>query len=275
MIFSNIDEILKNTKLLEFETPEMISFFIEDFLNSASPLSVSRDNETREYNLSLKRQTIDELLDLCRGLYRYEIKMRSRNVFSFGGIWYLLYINKDNFDLDFEHLLFPVKLDSPIGNGRWVWNYYTDQHILDWITNYYKHCQESYRIFVDKLFPNLKKDLALYQVGPIQYNIDIKLPDRDSNESFSQGSIGTSFSLVVSVQNSDPKVSIVKHNTKLIDRDSYYDQLRREARFYNRTLSIGSISNSILTYLFNKEMNARSFVYETLRKEFKEIFNPK
>lgn len=275
MIFSNIDEILKNTKLLEFETPEMISFFIEDFLNSASPLSVSRDNETREYNLSLKRQTIDELLDLCRGLYRYEIKMRSRNVFSFGGIWYLLYINKDNFDLDFEHLLFPVKLDSPIGNGRWVWNYYTDQHILDWITNYYKHGQESYRIFVDKLFPNLKKDLALYQVGPIQYNIDIKLPDRDSNESFSQGSIGTSFSLVVSVQNSDPKVSIVKNNTKLIDRDSYYDQLRREARFYNRTLSIGSISNSILTYLFNKEMNARSFVYETLRKEFKEIFNPK
>lgn len=203
MIFSNIDENLKNTKLLEFDTPEMISFFIEDFLKSASPLSVSRDNETREYNLSLKRQTIDELLDLCRGLYRYEIKMRSRNGFSFGGIWYLLYINKD---------------------------------------------------------------LALYQVGPIQYNIDIKLPDCDSNDSFSQGSIATSFSLVGSVQNSDPKVSIVKHDTILIDRVSYYDQLRREARFYNRALSIGSNSDSIFTYLFDKEMNARSFMYDTLRK---------
>ncbi|EGP5013902.1 NACHT domain-containing protein, partial [Enterococcus faecium] len=237
IIFSNVDEILKNTKLLEFETPEMLSFFIEEFFNSASPLNVSKGNGIKQYNLSLKRQSIDELLDICGGLYKYEINTKNGKKISFGVIWYLLYKNKEKLNLDFDNLLFPTKLEKPIGNGNWVWNYYNDQQIINWIKNYYKYGQESYRKIVEELFPNLRNDLALYQVGPVQYSIKVKLPDRASNDNFSQGSIGTSFCLVDSVKNCNPKMSVVENDTRLIDLDDYHNQLRKEAKFYNRTLS--------------------------------------
>ncbi|HIF1080382.1 TPA: NACHT domain-containing protein, partial [Enterococcus faecium] len=199
-------------------------------------------NGIKQYNLSLKRQSIDELLDICGGLYKYEINTKNGKKISFGVIWYLLYKNKGKLNLDFDNLLFPTKLEKPIGNGNWVWNYYNDQQIINWIKNYYKYGQESYRKIVEELFPNLRNDLALYQVGPVQYSIKVKLPDRASNDNFSQGSIGTSFCLVDSVKNCNPKMSVVENDTRLIDLDDYHNQLRKEAKFYNRTLSIGGTS---------------------------------
>ncbi|EAC6410917.1 hypothetical protein EMI97_14315, partial [Listeria monocytogenes] len=95
MIYYNIESILKEKRLLEIESPVMQFIFIEQWLKEASPLQVKFDNEVKTYNLSLKKQSIDELLSLLERISSYPINSRrnQRGNYTFGTLWCLLYIN--------------------------------------------------------------------------------------------------------------------------------------------------------------------------------------
>ncbi len=275
MIYYNIESILKEKRLLIDEIPLMQFSYIETWLKKVSPVQIKFDTEIKKYNLSLKKQSIDELMLLLQGISSYTInsgRNANKNI-TFGVLWYLIYINKDC-TTNLDKILFPDRLTEPIGNQRWVWNYYTDEDIIEWIKNYYYFGQITYREFVNKLLPNLVNDLSYYETGPIRYNIEIELPDRNSNDSFSGGGLSMSSNLVSTIQDSEPLVSVSDGSKVGEDFNTHYEKLKKEAIFFNRNLTYYGTSNCALTYVFNSDNNIREFVYKQLQEDFKKLFKP-
>ncbi|HDM9678758.1 hypothetical protein J0N75_07820, partial [Listeria monocytogenes] len=273
MIYYNIESILKEKRILEIESPVMRFIFIEQWLKEASPLQIEFDNEVKTYNLSLKKQSIDELLLLLKGISSYPINSRRNESgsFTFGILWYLLYINRE-YTIDYEKILFPDMLTEPIGEKKhWIWNYYSDEDIQEWLRNYYYFGQITYREFVDKLLPNLKNDLSYYQTGPFQHTIEINLPDR-KGDNFSSGGLSISSHLVNSIRDSEPIISISDSSRIRGGGEEIYETLKKESLFFNRKLTYLGNSSCSLDYIFKQENNIREFVYAQLQEDLKKIF---
>lgn len=276
MIYYNVESILKEKRLLEIESPIMQLIFVEKWLKEASPLQIKFDSEVKKYNLSLKKQSVDELLSLLGGIFTYTIHSRrnqGKNC-TFGLLWCLLYINRD-YKIDFEKVLFPDRLSEPIGKKQWVWNYYSDEDIVEWIRNYYFFGQSTYREFVDNLLPNLKNDLSYYQTGPIQHNIEVELPDRNGDSYLAEGGLSISSHLVNSIQDSEPIISVTDSSRTRENFESNYEIMKKESIFFNRKLTYYGVSSCTLTYIFKNDNNIREFVYKQLQEDFEKIFKQK
>lgn len=275
MIYYNNKSILKEKRLL-IDEPSLMQFsYIETWLKKASPIQIKFDNEIKKYNLSFKNQSVDELLSLLQGISSYTInsgRTQNKNI-TFGMLWYLIDINK-NHTADIDKILFPDMLTTPIGKNRLIWNYYTYENIIKWIKNYYYYGQITYRKFVNKLLPNLANSLSYYETGPIRYNIVIELPDRNSNNFSSGGSLVIRSNLVNSIEDSDPLISVSDGSKVGKDFDLYYEERKKEANFFNRKLTYYSTSNCALTYVFNSDNSVREFVYKQLQEDFKKLFKP-
>lgn len=276
MIYYNVESILKEKRLLEIESPIMQLIFVEKWLKEASPLQIKFDSGVKKYDLSLKKQSIDELLSLLEGISSYTIQSRRNLVknYTFGILWYLLYINKD-YAIDFDKVLFPDQLDKPVGKKQWVWNYYSDEDIVEWIRNYYFFGQTTYREFVDNLLPNLKNDLSYYQTGPIQHNIEVELPDRNGDDHSAGGGLSISSHLVNSIQDSEPIISVTDSSRTRENFELNYEIMKKESIFFNRKLAYYGVSSCALNYIFRNDNNIREFVYKQLQEDFKEIFKQK
>lgn len=273
MIYYNIESILKEKRLLEKEPSLMQFSYVEKWLKKASPIKIAVKDKVKEYNLSLKKQNIDELLSLLKGIHSYKIgygRNTDKNP-TFGILWYLIYTNKD-FTTNLDKILFPDTLIEPIGKRGWVLSYYTDEDIIEWVKNYYYFGQITYREFVIKLLPNLITDLRYYQIGPIKYNIDIKLPDRNSYDFPSEGSLSINFHLVNNIKDSEPLITVSDGSENRENFESHYNKLEKEAIFFNRNLTYYGRSSCVLSHVFNRENNIREFVYEKLQKDFKNLF---
>ncbi|MHC1717192.1 MAG: NACHT domain-containing protein [Acidaminococcaceae bacterium] len=272
MIYSNIETILKEGRLLRNEVPMMHFCFIEECLRNASPIHISVDDE-KEYNLSLGKQNVEELLDVFLKFFSYRVPMRHlQNNFTFGLLWTLLYINKKN-DVDFSKIIFPNKLDQPIGAAGWIWNYYCDDDIILWIKNYHEISQIAYREFVEKIFPELKDNLNYYQIGPIKYYIEIELPNRQRDDFFSCGSLSIRYHMVENISESDPLIKVVD-KMDFVENESYLGELEKERIFFNRkNLNYNVISRCRLDYVLDSQKNIREFVYNKLKDDFKKMFN--
>jgi len=264
IIYHNIECILKEKRFLLFEPSLMQFSYIEKFLKKVSPLQVEFDNEIKKCNLSLKKQSIDELMSLL-----LRISQDKNDVF--GLLWHLININKDSVT-DLDKILFPDMLSEPIGKNCWIWNYYNDDDIIEWIKNYYYFGQIAYREIADKLLHNLSGYLSYYETGPIRYNIEIELPDRISNDYSSGGSLSISSHLVSTIQDSEPLVSVSDGSKGREDFEAHYEKLKKEATFFNRNLTYSGTSRCLLTYVFNSDNSIREFVYKQLQEDFKKLF---
>ena len=270
IISKKIKQIFSSDLLLFDEPPFMQLCYVESTLRAISPIKIRYDTDNIiEYDLSLNKQTIDQLENILSGIRDGSFK----NI-PFFVIWYILKLNK-NSDIDTKKVAFP-DIDIKLGKSSgWVSDYYSMECIIGWLQVYYDEFQKSYRFFVDKLFPTIKNSMGMYQVGPFQYELLVTKAPRKQSGLGNEGSLRIRWVpkefmeecvVIIDLQ------EYVEKKQTLEDILEYTKNLKKNLKFFNRNCSsFFTESNATLFSIFNSKNSVRVSVYKQIDEDLKRI----
>ncbi|MFI3684946.1 type I restriction enzyme HsdR N-terminal domain-containing protein [Vagococcus fluvialis] len=179
IIKKQLEHLLKKERFIFDEPPYMQLSYVEDSLKYLPYKFIDKERGfKRNYSFRhFNRNHILMMLTNKFGIEKYEFN-NGYNALLTEGILKKL----RNMELNEEWIL-PPEMDIPMkGNGGLVWDMYTSNSIIEWLSNHYIIKQSSYRLFLEKNFFNLLEYIPEYATGPFSYNLEIDKLDFFQNK---------------------------------------------------------------------------------------------
>lgn len=179
IIKKQLEHLLKKERLIFYEPPYMQLSYVEDSLKYLPYKFVDKERGyKRKYSFRyFSRNYILEMLTNKFGMEKYEFN-NGYNALLTEGILKKL----RNMELNEEWIL-PPKMDIPMkGNVGLVWDLYSSDSIIEWLSNHYIIKQSSYRLFLETNFFNVLEYIPEYATGPFSFNLEIEKLDLFKNK---------------------------------------------------------------------------------------------
>lgn len=222
--------------------------------------------EMQKYVDDQVMQAIEETPNLA-GYYSGNVDM-----FAFQNM--LAYLN--GLGVNYEESVLPSSDQRPAESGScWVWDVYSDQRKIEFISKYFYFCQIAYKEMVELNFPNLRDRFPMYLDMPYQtvVYVDLKNED-DTHDMFSDPSIQYYHIAFHSKDIPYPDIRFGRreadeHDVIFEEIIQSYERLGRTA--HNISTTGTGFAHIIDSHKKNSSGPLSDYVYEMIQKSLKHV----
>lgn len=264
-----LTDIFDKKSLFEIEPPEMMVTQIERNLRRLPIEYFSIGDEQKKKKLSLRTNSINDIVELFQQKdviqYAKSLHYSSEDIIRMVISLFLLKEMK----IDPEKYLLPTDdIDWEQLNKKhgYIWETWSDQQLRKLIFKFYEYFQNSYRFLIENYFPSLKKDLPLYAMGPIKFNISFYREEKYG------GGVNVTWEPVSDIRKSKPIVVQTR------DTNDQHDQIKNEedyktnnealSKLGRKSLPFFQSSSVALSLYIRNDDELRKMVYEQLKSDF-------